>query len=359
MPFLTSTLKTTALVPSLGQHFSGFSEGFYDSLWAKAGSPPSLDINFATDRSLIDRVSGQNLITFTRSTTKDFIGANGQWQTAGINELPLIYDPTTLKCLGIQTDIGRTNLLLNSDTLSGQSVSVTAAAHTLSFYGAGTVTLSGAATATLTGSGDFPTRSILTFTPTAGTLTLTVTGSVRYGQLELGASASTYIATTGNTRLRASDVPIISGANFSSFWSATENTVYVEGYVTPSNAGANYPFFAANNATSSELWRGVWIGGSGIIQCAVTSGGVSQGAPFLAGLPVGTAIKMLQTVKTNFMNLSVNGVGGVADTSVVPPVPDRLCLGCQGTGQSQGGHIISRIVVWPRDIFAKGSVLTA
>lgn len=355
---LVSQLRTAAIVPALSQALDVFDGGLGNALWDLAGKP-ALDIDFAGTQSLIDRVSGQNLITFARSTTKDFIGANGQWQTAAINELPLIYDPTTLKCLGIQVEINRTNLILNSDTLSGQSVSVTAQAYALSFYGPGTVTLSGAATATVVGTGAFPTRTILTFTPTAGTLTLTVTGSVLYAQLEVGASASTYIATTGNTRLRASDVPIISGANFSSFWGATENTVYVEGYVTPNNAGANYPFFAANNATSSELWRGVWIGGSGSIQCAVTSGGVSQGAPFLAGLPVGTAIKMLQTVKTNFMNLSVNGVSGVADTSVVPPVPDRLCLGCQGTGQSQGGHIISRIIAWPRDIFGKAPAITA
>jgi hypothetical protein len=54
----------------------------------------------------------------------------------------------------------------------------------LSFYGTGTITLSGAFAGTLVGVGPFPARASLIFTPAAGTLTLTVTGSVLNAQLE-------------------------------------------------------------------------------------------------------------------------------------------------------------------------------
>ncbi|MFV3388434.1 hypothetical protein ACNFCJ_24020, partial [Pseudomonas sp. NY15364] len=82
---------------------------------------------------------------------------------------------TVIRVRGLLIEESRTNLLLNSATLATQSVTVTAVAHTLSFYGTGSVTLSGAATGTLTGTGA-GNRVSLTFTPTAGTLTLTVSG---------------------------------------------------------------------------------------------------------------------------------------------------------------------------------------
>jgi hypothetical protein len=87
---------------------------------------------------------------------------------------------------------GRRNLLLATDTLATQSRTVTAVAHTLSFTGTGTVTLSGASTAgplVGTGAGN---RVSLTFTPTAGSLTLTVSGSVTFAQLETGSTATAY-----------------------------------------------------------------------------------------------------------------------------------------------------------------------
>jgi hypothetical protein len=91
------------------------------------------------------------------------------------------------------------NMLVNPATLSTQSVTVTVAAHTLSFYGTGTVTLSGVSTAgplVGTGVGD---RVTLTFTPTSGSLTLTVSGTVSTAQLVLGSDPLGYIA-VGATR---------------------------------------------------------------------------------------------------------------------------------------------------------------
>jgi hypothetical protein len=81
----------------------------------------------------------------------------------------------------------RYNLLLATTTLATQSVTVTAASHKLSFTGTGTVTLSGVSTAgPLVGTGA-NNRVSLTFTPTAGSLTLTVTGSVTLADLRLTA----------------------------------------------------------------------------------------------------------------------------------------------------------------------------
>lgn len=86
----------------------------------------------------------------------------------------------------------RRNLLVATATLSTQSVTVTAVAHTLSFTGTGTVTLTGASIAgPLIGTGA-SNRVSLTFTPTAGSLILTVLGSVTLAQLEIGSTATAY-----------------------------------------------------------------------------------------------------------------------------------------------------------------------
>ena len=84
----------------------------------------------------------------------------------------------------------RKNILLATETLATQSVTTLAATYTLSFTGTGSVTLSGAATGALTGTGTD--RVSLTFTPTAGTLTLTVSGSVTKAQVELGTTSGPY-----------------------------------------------------------------------------------------------------------------------------------------------------------------------
>lgn len=91
---------------------------------------------------------------------------------------------------------GIRNLLTGTAALATQSRTVAAVQHTLSFRGAGTVTLSGASTAgplVGTGAGDLVS---LTFTPSAGTLTLTVSGSISEAQLEVGAARSAYQAVT-------------------------------------------------------------------------------------------------------------------------------------------------------------------
>lgn len=98
-----------------------------------------------------------------------------------------------------------TNLINGMAAPVTQNVTVTAAAHTLTFYGTGSITLSGVATGTLNGTGA-NNRVTLTFTPTAGTLTLTVSGTVTRAQLELGNFATSYIEVSSGAATRGTDL---------------------------------------------------------------------------------------------------------------------------------------------------------
>ena len=86
------------------------------------------------------------------------------------------------------------NLFLNSATGATQSITLVAAEHTLSFKGTGSVAIGGTGSGSLAGTGASD-RVSLAFTPTAGSVSFTVTGSITEVVVCRGAYQS-YIPTT-------------------------------------------------------------------------------------------------------------------------------------------------------------------
>lgn len=171
---------------------------------------PRYTADFASGVYQIDAVSGvlANVVTVLRASAATYVDGAGVVQLAG-PDVPRIDHQTGVPCLLIEGVV--TNLLTDSIAPPTQSCGVAAETYTLSFTGTGTVTLSGASTAgplVGTGPGD---RVQLSFVPIAGSLTLTISGSVTMAQLELGSAATSWIPTTAAPETRAADVPSMQG----------------------------------------------------------------------------------------------------------------------------------------------------
>jgi len=241
---------------------------------------------------------------------------------------------------------GRRNLLNATDTLATQSVTVTAAAHTLAFTGTGTVVLSGAHVGTLIGTGASD-RVTLTFTPLAVSLTLTVTGSVTLAQLELGSTDTAYQRVVSNYDVAEAGVP-------SCYYVLANgvNTAYVTPTITPNtdkvqvfaavrkNSDAAAGMFVETSATASTNAGTMYItapeltGATGDFR--FKSRGSINTTPVASGTMLAPTTKILTglgDISGDTMTMRVNG------TQVAQSTAD------QGTGN---------FLAYPAYIYARG-----
>ena len=288
----------------------------------------SLDLQFATDKTLTARKGPTPVLT--RATTGTFIGSNGLIQTASINVARFDHNPTTLVCKGLLIEESRSNILFPSATLTTQTTEeeVRAVEHTLSFYGTGTIVLSGAKVATVTGTGAYPTRTTLTFIPTATLLTLTVTGSVTKAQLEEGAFATSYIPTTTGVLTRSADVCSITGGNFTSIWNGVDATMFFRGSrIANQTLQTNWDISSGTTATSIASDRATST--ERIVANAVS---IMSATAFstLAEYKIATALK------TGDYAASFNGASVVTSASAFVLTLNKMTI---GMNRNSGGQL--------------------
>ena len=308
---------------------------------------PNMALDFTT--AVLD-----SRVTFTRSGNTATV-TNSSGVIAAINaDLPRFdYDPTTLVCKGLLIEEARTNLLLNSllsvTNLSTQLVTTTAAAYTLTFYGTGQIVLTGTSSATVVGTGAYPTRTTLTFTPTAGVLTLTVTGTVLYAQLELGAFATSFIPTGASQVTRTADVAVMSGTNFSNWYNATQGTFCVE-LITPKQVGTR---LISVTQTTSGLTPNDTIymdNDSGIYRDIVFSGASAAGINVSLQGAQGATAKISYAYKLNSFAGSFNAITPVTNSSGALPlvVNNYFQIGQVASGLANINSYIRKIFFWPQ-----------
>ncbi len=287
----------------------------------QSGAPWTLDLNFAASDTLDPRV------TFTRASSATRFNSVGTLVLMTTDQPRFDYNPNTLAARGLLIEEARTNLFLNATidgaNLATQNVAVSAIAYTISFYGTGTITLSGAHVATINGSGAFPTRTTLTFTPSAGTLTCTVTGTVQYANIEAGSYATSFIPTAGATVTRAVEVAKLTGTNFSDWYNPSEGTFVVE-TATAIAQDVNRRSFT------------VGITGNNSFQYASTF--VYDNAVFRIADTATSTLKQAVAVKANDFAISQGGAAPVTGTGAFDAGYNVLLLGEYG-GALLNGHV--------------------
>lgn len=299
----------------------------------------SLDLKFLTG-ALDSR------ITFTRSGAGGtYFNSAGTLTAAGADVPRFDYDPITLLPRGLLIEEARTNSLLNSATLSTQSVTVTAVPWTLSFYGTGTVTKSGAATGALVGTGA-TTRVSQTFTPSAGSLTCTVSGSVTNAQLEAGAFATSYIPTTGATVTRADDIATMA---LTGWYSASVGSLYTE-TVHAGVRSSSFPrIVQIDDGTNNTLVSHLLSTASGRVYSTGSQGGVSQWqiGPNSA-FAVGVTNKVASSWSAGAQAYALNGGNATFASGATVPGPLNIMRLGRDTGNILQGMWLRRIRFWPK-----------
>ena len=289
---------------------------------------------------------GSTTPTFTRATSATTFDSTGSIISVASGIPRSYYDPTTLQYRGYLSEPSRTNLVLNSlingTDFSTQSVAVTAVAHTLSFYGTGTITLSGASTAgPLVGTGVYPQRVTLTFTPTVGTLTLTVSGSCKYVQLETSNYATSFIPTASTSVVRNADVLTYP---FASNTSATNGTAYAE-FMIPADyvsTDAVLPIGLGTGATNAGM---TITTGTGATRLSVSDGSNTIQKTGLTSVVTGQRKRAINwggtTMAATGDGASVQGGsfdGNIGSTAIG--------IGCTGNGVTRGAIMIKNVRIY-------------
>lgn len=314
------------------------------SLTANTRVVPKLALDFTT-------ASLDSRITLTRSTNNaTAINSSGNIAVVNANLPRFDYDPSTLVCKGILVEESRKNILLNSlvngTNLSTQSVTSSAVAYTLSFYGTGSIDLTGTHTATVTGTAAYPTRKTYTFTPTAGTLTLTVSGTVQYAQLEAGAFASTFIPTdsTAGGLTRSADNLTMTGTNFSDWYNTSEGS-----FVAWADT------FAINQTAQTTIINTGVATGNPSLYLRSASDRINAGLVNVFGInaaggavTANTAFKTSYGYKASNHALYVNTTAAGTSTNATAPASATTCyIGNQNSTLYWNGHL-AKIFFYPQ-----------
>jgi len=310
---------------SLSDNFVNWKNGFVDPF--DTGLPVAVALDFANGRFSLGDTSFKfpNLTINNASLgSRSYIDAAGDlaMAAAGVSR---VADYSSGARAGL-FEASATNLLLNSNTLSTQSVTVSAQEYTLHFEGTGTVTLSGAHSGTLAGAGTgYDNRVSLTFTPSDGTLTLTVSGTVTNAQMEAGAAGSSYIDTAGSTVARGADLAAVS---LDPTKLVDGITVVVDFTAISQDAGGNFGRVIQLDDGSGDSRQQLMVyNADGVMGIELVSGGDAGVTSYNIPLGYGVRQRVAWTFKENYAQAAIGGVAGSLDTVAGYTPPTLLRLG--------------------------------
>jgi hypothetical protein len=217
--------------------------------------------------------------------------------------------------LGLQLEPTAINTYLNSQAPATQTITVAAVAYTLSFYGTGTIALTGTYTGALsgTGAGDLVQ---LTFTPSAGALIATLTGSVTNVQLEAGSFATSRIITASASVTRNSDNLIVALSAWP--WQQTpQGDTWAGRFSVEGAPTASGVVWGANDGTPNNYLY-VNLNSSGQARCNVVVGGSTTSSSYISLNALGTQTFAISRTRSG-IRCSINRGAVVAVTKAGLP----------------------------------------
>jgi hypothetical protein len=216
--------------------------------WAGASNGPLVDLNLAT-ATYVGCTPATCLSIVRASNKTDLLPSSASgfaYNTFGPNVFAIT--PT----LGLLIEETRTNQLINSTAPATQTTGTLAAtAQTLWVNGSGSAALSNGTATGCTGAAT--NGSPVTFTPTAGTCTVTVTGSLNFEQLEQGSFGTSGIVTAGSAGTRAADQVSTAGP-MEAIFSAAQGSIVLNTLASPNTANA---YLVDANDFGSEFIIGI------------------------------------------------------------------------------------------------------
>lgn len=303
------------------------------SMWA---TPPDVFFNFTTNQAMVAGTNGilsaSSLLTVTRASSKTNLfptSASGFVYSSFGNNV------ASITSLGLSVEESRTNQLLNSTVPATQTTaSLGTGTYTLWVNGSGSAT-SSAGSATITGAGAATNGTPNVFVVTvAGTVTITVAGSLNAFQCELGTFGTSLIVTAGATVTRASDVVTLTtapsfGSAYSLFASGTPQA--------PAAFATNQNIAQIDDGTISNrisIFRA--LGGGNIAYRYSVAGpnvyATTSAAVAATGATFKTAIAAINGTQNSALNGTANSGGSGAGTIT----PTSVTFGANSTGE---GHI--------------------
>jgi hypothetical protein len=310
-----------------------YSEDFTNAVWSKSASSITADTVVAPDGTL----TGDKLVENT-ATSRHFVTTT------------LTLTANTVYTLSVYMKAGERT----TATLGNSSTANWVATSSIVVNLATGVITSGTGTIQSVGNGWYRVSITQTFGPananggmiidlqtTAGYTGNGFSGVFLWGaQLEVGAFPTSYIPTVASQVTRAADAASMTGANFSSWFSNAEGTLYAE--LNPLALAASSGVVINDNTTSNRIRLATT---SVSDQGTVTTSGTAQ-AVLDGGTPAAnTSMKLAMTYQVNNFALSLNGATAATDTTGTVPVVSQLQIGSETT--TVGNLRIKKMAYYP------------
>jgi hypothetical protein len=160
--------------------------------------------------------------------------------------------------------------------------------------------------------------------------------------LQSGASPTSYIPTTTAAATRAADVASITGSAFSSWYNATEGTIFHQG-ATPTTAN----FFSIDDGTVNNRITS-YLPAATAPGFFVATGGVAQANIFSSTITAGSTFAQANSYKAANFAIAVNGgtIGTSSSGSI--PVVNKMVIGANVFAGAYVNGTIRRLVFWPQ-----------